>query len=49
MGAMQMYINLQEDNTTNLHKHETSLGKDIDGFDVLQRLFLEVSQSRSTA
>lgn len=42
-GAMQMYINLQDN--TNLHKHETCVGKVIDGFDALQRL-LEVSRNR---
>ena len=31
-----MYINLQDN--SNLHKHETCVGKIIDGFDALQRL-----------
>lgn len=35
-GAMGMYINLQDN--SNLHKHETCVGKVIDGFDALQRL-----------
>jgi cyclophilin family peptidyl-prolyl cis-trans isomerase len=42
-GAMGMYINLQDN--TNLHKHETCLGKVIDGFDALQRL-LEVLRAQ---
>jgi cyclophilin family peptidyl-prolyl cis-trans isomerase len=42
-GAMGMYINLQDN--TNLHKHETCVGKVIDGFDALQRL-LEVARSQ---
>jgi cyclophilin family peptidyl-prolyl cis-trans isomerase len=42
-GVMSMYINLQDN--TNLHKHETCVGKVIDGFDALQRL-LEVARSR---
>ena len=35
-GAMGMYINLQDN--SDLHKHETCVGKVIDGFDALQRL-----------
>ena len=42
-GAMGMYINLQDN--TNLHKHETCVGKVIDGFDALQRL-LEVARTK---
>jgi len=42
-GAFNMYINLGDN--TNLHKHETCVGKVIDGFDALQRL-LEVSRNR---
>jgi hypothetical protein len=42
-GAMGMYINLQDN--SNLHKHETCVGKVIDGFDALQRL-LEVARSQ---
>jgi cyclophilin family peptidyl-prolyl cis-trans isomerase len=42
-GAMSMYVNLQDN--SNLHKHETCVGKVIDGFDALQRL-LELSRSR---
>jgi hypothetical protein len=35
-GSMGMYINLQDN--SDLHKHETCVGKVIDGFDALQRL-----------
>jgi len=35
-GTIEMYINLQDN--INLHKHETCVGKIIDGFDALQRL-----------
>merc|ERR1711971_44027 len=35
-GALGMYINLQDN--SGLHKHETCVGKIIDGFDSLQRL-----------
>lgn len=42
-GAMGMYINLQDN--TNLHRHETCVGKVIDGFDALQRL-LEVARTQ---
>ncbi|KAG7358820.1 cyclophilin type peptidyl-prolyl cis-trans isomerase [Nitzschia inconspicua] len=42
-GAMGLYINLQDN--TNVHKHETCVGKVIDGFDALQRL-LEASRSQ---
>eukprot|EP00529_Nitzschia_sp_RCC80_P024856 CAMPEP_0113498688 /NCGR_PEP_ID=MMETSP0014_2-20120614/31318_1 /TAXON_ID=2857 /ORGANISM="Nitzschia sp." /LENGTH=535 /DNA_ID=CAMNT_0000392753 /DNA_START=253 /DNA_END=1860 /DNA_ORIENTATION=+ /assembly_acc=CAM_ASM_000159 len=42
-GIMGMYINLQDN--TNLHKHETCVGKVIDGFDALQRL-LEVARTQ---
>jgi Cyclophilin type peptidyl-prolyl cis-trans isomerase/CLD len=42
-GAMGMYINLQDN--TNVHKHETCVGKIIDGFDALQRL-LEATRSQ---
>jgi Cyclophilin type peptidyl-prolyl cis-trans isomerase/CLD len=45
-GAMGMYINLQDN--TNVHKHETCVGKVIDGFDALQRL-LEVARSQRNA
>jgi len=41
-GAMSMFINLQDN--SQLHKHETCVGKVIDGFDVLQKL-LELSRS----
>jgi cyclophilin family peptidyl-prolyl cis-trans isomerase len=43
-GGLSMYINLQDN--THYHKHETCVGKVIDGFDALQRL-LEVSRNRS--
>lgn len=42
-GAMGMYINLQDN--TNVHKHETCVGKVIDGFDALQQL-LEATRSQ---
>jgi hypothetical protein len=42
-GALSMYINLSDN--TNLHKHETCVGKVIGGFDALQRL-LEASRHR---
>jgi cyclophilin family peptidyl-prolyl cis-trans isomerase len=42
-GVMGMYINLQDN--TNLHKHETCVGKVIDGFDALQRL-LELARTQ---
>ena len=42
-GKLQMYINLADN--TNLHKHETCVGKVIDGFDALQKL-LEVSRNK---
>lgn len=42
-GAMSMYVNLQDN--SNVNKHETCVGKVIDGFDALQRL-LELSRSR---
>jgi len=38
-----MYFNLKDN--TNQHRHETCVGKVIDGFDALQRL-LEVSRAR---
>jgi len=41
-GSMSMFINLQDN--SQLHKHETCIGKVIDGFDVLQKL-LELSRS----
>jgi len=41
-GSMSMYINLQDN--SQLHKHETCVGKVIDGFDALQKL-LELSRS----
>lgn len=41
-GSMEMYINLQDN--TQLHKHETCIGKVVDGFDALQKL-LEASRS----
>ena len=43
-NGLGMYINLQDN--THLHKHETCIGKVLDGFDALQRL-LEVSRNRS--
>jgi len=54
-GAIGMYINLQDN--INLHKHETCVGKIIDGFDALQRLLeaargekdLSVAIRRATA
>lgn len=42
-GSIGMYINLQDN--SNLHKHETCVGKVIDGFDALQRL-LEVARTQ---
>lgn len=42
-GMMSMYVNLQDN--TNLHKHETCVGKVVDGFAALQRL-LEVLRSQ---
>ena len=42
-GMLTMYVNLQDN--TNLHKHETCVGKVIDGFDALQRL-LEVARTQ---
>jgi len=41
-GAMSMYINLQDN--SQLHRHETCVGKVIDGFDTLQKL-LESSKT----
>ena len=41
-GAMGMYINLQDN--SQLHRHETCVGKVIDGFDTLQKL-LELSRN----
>lgn len=41
-SMLSMYINLQDN--TNLHKHETCVGKVIDGFDALQHL-LEVARN----
>jgi cyclophilin family peptidyl-prolyl cis-trans isomerase len=42
LGNLGMFINLQDNNQ--YYKHETSVGKIIDGFDALQKL-LEVSRS----
>ena len=42
-GVLGMYVNLQDN--TSLHKHETCVGKVVDGFDALQRL-LEVARSQ---
>jgi hypothetical protein len=42
-GVMSIYVNLQDN--TNIHKHETCVGKVIDGFDALQRL-LEVARNQ---
>lgn len=41
-GKMTMYINLQDNSA--VHRHETCVGKVIDGFDALQRL-LEASRN----
>jgi cyclophilin family peptidyl-prolyl cis-trans isomerase len=43
-SGLAMYVNLQDN--THYHKHETCVGKVIDGFDALQRL-LEVSRTKS--
>ena len=43
-NGLGMFINLQDN--THHHRHETCVGKVIDGFDALQRL-LEVSRNRS--
>eukprot|EP00429_Kryptoperidinium_foliaceum_P004849 CAMPEP_0176014604 /NCGR_PEP_ID=MMETSP0120_2-20121206/6909_1 /TAXON_ID=160619 /ORGANISM="Kryptoperidinium foliaceum, Strain CCMP 1326" /LENGTH=500 /DNA_ID=CAMNT_0017347551 /DNA_START=249 /DNA_END=1748 /DNA_ORIENTATION=- len=40
-GMMTMYVNLQDN--SNIHKHETCVGKVVDGFDSLKRL-LEVAR-----
>ena len=42
-GRMTIYVNLQDN--SNINKHETCVGKVIDGFDALQRL-LEVARSQ---
>merc|ERR1719343_1882630 len=42
-GSMSMYINLQDN--SQLNKHETCVGKIIDGFDALQQL-LELSRKK---
>ena len=43
-GPMSMYINLQDN--SHIHRHETCVGKVIDGFDALQKL-LELSRNNS--
>lgn len=45
-GAMSMYINLQDN--SQLHRHETCVGKVIDGFDTLQDL-LELSKNNGSS
>lgn len=42
-GMLSIYVNLQDN--TSIHKHETCVGKVIDGFDALQHL-LEVARSQ---
>jgi len=42
-GMLSMYVNLKDN--SNLHKHETCIGKVIEGFDALQRL-LEVARNQ---
>eukprot|EP00934_Nitzschia_sp_Nitz4_P006895 Nitzschia sp. Nitz4//scaffold24_size164493//119801//121450//NITZ4_002342-RA/size164493-processed-gene-0.82-mRNA-1//1//CDS//3329544156//6885//frame0 len=42
-GGLSMYVNLQ--NNTNIHKHETCVGKVTDGFDAFERL-LKVSKGQ---
>jgi len=44
-GSMSMYINLQDN--SQLNKHETCVGKVIDGFDALQQL-LELSRKKGS-
>jgi len=45
-GSMAIYINLQDN--SQLHKHETCVGKVIDGFDALQKL-LESSRNNGNS